>query len=94
MKNSPSKLEAKEKIYNLLKYCHRRKHIPDLHSFVANIKGGRVCVDCGGSEISISQVDFSTDGGTEKHSTWHFEDILKAVDRLYAIGMDLDSVSM
>ena len=94
MKNSHSELEAKEKIYNLLKYCHRRKHIPDLHSFVANIKGGRVWVDCGGSEISISQIDFSTDGGPEKHSTWHFESMLKAVDRLAALNMDLDSVSM
>lgn len=94
MKNSPSKLEAKDKIYKLLQYCRKRKHIPDLHSFVANIKGGRVWVDCGGSEISICRVEFSTDGGTEKHSTWHFENILKAVDRLAALNMDLDSVSM
>lgn len=93
MKNSPSELEVKDKIYKLLQYCRKRKHIPDLHSFVANIKGGRVWVDCGGSEISICRVEFSTDGGPERKSNL-YGNIDKAAEILAALEMDLESVSM
>ena len=42
-----------DKIFKFLQKCNSNCNVPDLHSFNANIKGGRVFVECRGNEVYI-----------------------------------------
>ena len=80
-----------DKIFKLLQQFNNRCHIPDLHSFVADIENGKVFVECRGFEIMVESRIFGDDG-TETVSTWCGSTIA-AANRLELLKVDFDTIS-
>ena len=82
-------MEYGDKIFKRLQWHNSRIHIPDLHSFVADIENGRVFVECRGYEIIESRT-YKDD--VETVNTW-CGTIIAAANRLELLKIDLDSIS-
>lgn len=84
----------KEKILNLLKYCHRRRHTPDLHSFRAKINGGLVFVECSGAGNCVDIYIFTYDATGQETRTYWTGGLQEAAAGLEKLGMDPATVEM
>lgn len=83
-------MEYGDKIFKKLQWHNSRTHIPDLHSFVADIEKGRVFVECRGYEVMIESRIYN--GETETVKTW-CGTLIAAANRLEMLKIDLNSVS-
>jgi len=81
----------RDAIWKLLDSCNRKHNTPDLHSFVADIKGGTVFVDCRGFEVHVQSTVF--DGRQDKTENWTGT-AMAAGNRLALLGIDLLSVEI
>lgn len=77
-----------EKIKKLLEKCKRNQYKPDLHSFIADIKGGEVVVNYV-SQFNISVIKF---GKVEDKREYYRLNLPKAVELLEQLEINLDSV--
>ena len=77
-----------DKIFKLLQGLERKVNVPDLHSFVANVKNGVVFVEARQGEAYIRE--------TRKDATcvdWA-GNYIAAANRLEMLRLDLDSVEI
>jgi len=84
-------MKYKDAIWKLIDSCNRKHNTPDLHSFVADIKGGTVFVDCRGFEVHVQSTVF--DGNQDKTENWTGT-AMAAGNRLALLGIDLLSVEI
>lgn len=81
-------------IWRQLNYCMKHLHIPDLHSFVVNIKDGIAFVEvrCP-SEVYIETKTQSDTETNEKTTQW-CGTLVAALNRLKTIEADPETISM
>lgn len=81
----------KNSITKLLTQLVRNKNVPDLHSFLASIDGGRVYVSaCPEGGVFLEYWNSQTGSGS---ASWAGA-VKDAADRLDMLGLDLRSVDM
>ena len=78
----------KERIDTILKKCKRNKCKPDLHSFTAEIKNGKVFVNYAES-FNITVIKFAKDDDKREHYNLNLP---KTIDLLEKFEINIDSV--
>ena len=84
--------EKEDKLFKFLLECNRRCNIPDLNSFVANIKDGMVYVECRGYETYIESRTYNEN--QNEHKTKWAGTTIAAANRLEMLGMDFNSIEI
>lgn len=87
-----SDLSYHDRVFSILSYCKRRRHIPDLHSFVASIENGTVFVQYDFVGFWIEERTYD-EAGNETVNNWSGT-IEEAANRLEKLKIDLLSVEM
>ena len=79
-------------ILSLLQRCRRQWYKPDLHSFKARVTNGVVFVECDTDGVDIHAIYYN-EKGEEIRESWRTGRALRdAVDILYKLGIELDTV--
>ncbi len=78
-------------IFKTIQAFSRRAHIPDLHSFVADIKNGTVYVECRGFEVMMESREYDSEWN-ETVKTWCGTEIA-AANRLERMGIKLETIT-
>lgn len=81
-----------DKIFKFLQKCNKKAHVPDLHSFKADIENGTVWVECRGYEVFIESRTCDSEG-KEKTTPW-VGTTVAAANRLEMLKIDLNTVDM
>lgn len=77
-----------DKIKKLLEKCKRNKNKPDLHSFTARIKNGKVFVNYA-EVFNITVIKFTSGEDTREHYNLNLP---KTIELLEQLEIDIDSV--
>lgn len=82
-----------DRIWKQILYCSRHTHIPDLHSFMVNIKNGVAFVEVRPYGDVFIETKTQNDAGEERSYQWAGT-LAAAANRLEMLSADPDSISM
>lgn len=82
-------MDIGEQLLRFILKCAERRHIPDLHSFVISIDGGKAWVDCEWEGVRIDAITYN-DGKEER--TWFLGNVFEAKDYLLSRNADVSTI--